>query len=581
MSTKTLRKRIALATVVALGAGVLSLVTTTAANAAATAALTVGANGATGSSSNASSPASIGVLGTPSASSGTTMTATLLSTGTLGVKVTGATGIAVLTVSGGSISGGTGTANLSADATLAGGTSATDFGVTIKPSSGVSSFTVQVYDLATAATSTSGGTLTAQLIVTVAGTSAAGQFSAAKSLINTAVVGDTTNGGVDQNNATTGSPYTIPNRAKAQINFALKDAYGTALSAKPMTVTASTGGLVAFNGTLGTTASPSGSADVISDYDGSVTVIQATNDSPATVTVTITWNGVTVATKTFNFLGEITKVVAKNPKIARAGVTTTPTATSGVVDGNQAYEVHYYDSVGNEAFPSDSNTATTAVSGVTNAFVTATSIAIAANATYGTPAYGQVTCAGTSATGKGAGSATLQLQYVNASSGNIVKSNTWTQTCAGDADTYKASWDKQTYKPGEIGTLTIKFVDAQGNLTHRLKNNISTSGNDITYAGAPSTVIVAAAGASDRAGGGTDADGTKTFQFVMGTTTGSYVAVVDAPTVDGNNGEKQKVAYTIADGSTSLNDVLKGIVDLIASINKQIAALAKLVTKKK
>jgi len=42
----------------------------------------------------------------------------------------------------------------------------------------------------------------------------------------------------------------------------------------------------------------------------------------------------------------------------------------------------------------------------------------------------------------------------------------------------------------------------------------------------------------------------------------------------------QTLSYTIADGSTSLNDVLKGIVSLIASINKQIAALAKLVAKK-
>jgi len=581
MSTKTLRKRIALATVAALGAGVLSLVSTSVANASPSAALTVGANGATGSSSSASSPASIGVLGTPSASSGTTMTATLLSTGTLGVKVTGPEGIAVLTVTGGSISGGTGTANISADATLAGGTSGNAFGVTIKPASGVTSFTVQVYDDATAATSTSGGTLTAQLIVTVAGTSTAGTFSAAESLINTAVVSDATNGGVDQNNATTGSPYAIPNRAKGQINFTLRDAYDSTLAAGPMTVTASTGGLVCFNGTVGTTCTPSGSADVISDSTGSVSVAQATNDVAANVTVTITYKGTTVATKTFNFQGEVAKVTVKGIHIARAGVTTTPVATSGVIDGNQAYEVHYYDASGAELYPSNSNTNTTAVSGVTNAYVTATSIAVAASSTYATPAYGQVTCAGTSATGKDAGSASLQLQYVNALSGTIVKSNTWTQNCGGDADTYTAAWDKSTYKPGEIGTLTLTFKDAQGKLTHRLKSNISANSSDITYAGAPSAVVTAAAGATDRAGGGTDADGTKTFQFVMGTTDGSYVAVVDAPTVDAADGAKQSVAYTIASGSTSLNDVLKGIVALIASINKQIAALAKLVTKKK
>ena len=581
MSTKTLRKRVALGTVVALGAGLLSLVSVSSANAAAAGDITIAANGATGAFlTNATTSGSQGVLGTPSAVSGTTMTATLLSTGTLSVQIASATN-GVVTVTGGTISAAVATDNVSADGTLAGKNGAA-YAVNIKPNSGVTTMTVQSYTGATATTSSSGGTLQAQIIVTVAGTSVSGVFSAAKSLINTAVVGDATNGGVDQVNATTGSSTVIPNRAKAQINFTLNDAYGSPLASGPLTATASAGGLVAFNATVGTTATPTNSADVIVDSAASLTVTQATNDVAANVTVTIAYKGTTVATYTFNFQGEVAKVLVKGIKIARAGTTTTPTATSGVVDGNQAYEAHYYDAAGNELFPSDSKTGTNSVSGSTNAFVTANAIAIAASATYATPAYGQVTCAGTLVTGKGAGSdAAMQLQYVNASSGTIVKSNVWTQKCAGDADTYTAAWDKTSYTPGAIGTLTITFKDAQGNLTHRLVNNVSNSGDGaITYAGAPSAVVAAAVAATDRAGGGTDADGTKTFQFVMGTTTGNYVAVVDAPHVDAADGVKQTVAYTIADSSTSLNDVLKGIVSLIASINKQIAALAKLVTKK-
>jgi hypothetical protein len=57
--------------------------------------------------------------------------------------------------------------------------------------------------------------------------------------------------------------------------------------------------------------------------------------------------------------------------------------------------------------------------------------------------------------------------------------------------------------------------------------------------------------------------------------------LVSFPTVNAADGANQTVTYTIKSGQTSLNDVLKGIVSLIASINKQIAALAKLVTKKK
>jgi hypothetical protein len=40
-------------------------------------------------------------------------------------------------------------------------------------------------------------------------------------------------------------------------------------------------------------------------------------------------------------------------------------------------------------------------------------------------------------------------------------------------------------------------------------------------------------------------------------------------------------AYTVTSGGTSLEDVLKAIVSLIASINKQIAALQKALLKKK
>ena len=76
-------------------------------------------------------------------------------------------------------------------------------------------------------------------------------------------------------------------------------------------------------------------------------------------------------------------------------------------------------------------------------------------------------------------------------------------------------------------------------------------------------------------------DGVLKYVFVVGTTTGAYQAIVDFGNVDSvGAGAPQTVSYKIVDGSTSLNDVLKGIVSLIASINKQIAALAKLVTKK-
>jgi hypothetical protein len=107
MSTKTLRKRIALVAVSALGAGLLAIVAGPAANAAVTSArLTVIANGNTSSYSQ-------GLLGSLAGStgavlSGNTNTGNISSTGVLAVSLAsgsaGATDIAKLSVSGGYIS---------------------------------------------------------------------------------------------------------------------------------------------------------------------------------------------------------------------------------------------------------------------------------------------------------------------------------------------------------------------------------------------------------------------------------------------------------------------------------------------
>ena len=79
----------------------------------------------------------------------------------------------------------------------------------------------------------------------------------------------------------------------------------------------------------------------------------------------------------------------------------------------------------------------------------------------------------------------------------------------------------------------------------------------------------------------TKADGTSELVFTVGTATavvnGSYAGVVayDSPAL----GVKQTPAYTLSTGgdSTTNADVLKSIVALIASINKQIQALQKLI----
>jgi hypothetical protein len=557
MSTKTLLKRLALGTVVALGASVL---TVSSANAAGTAAIAIGANGATGAVSDGSKSAGL-LSGAVGATVSTTLTATVLSGGSIGVVTSSGTGAETIVITGGTVTP-SNAIYLSTDQTTA-TKAATGLGVQVKPNAGVTSMTIQVYDGSTLDSTshapTSKGTLSSQVFVTIATTSVSGAFSAAKSLVNTAASpSDATNNGVDLANTASGSISTIDNGTQARVNFTLNDAYGVPLPTGAVIVTSTGGGYVSFSG------APTGSTDVQTASSGYYTVKQSVSNTPQNVTTTVSYNGTVVATRSFNFLGNVAKIVASNPRVV--GISDTTPATTAAA----AFTLRYYDAAGVELFPSDATTATTLVSGLAGQVVSAATISTAgvsgdANHPY---AVGAVT-------GITAGTASLQMQYVNATDGTIIKSNTWTQSVAGDAYAYTAAFDKATYTPGSVATLTITFTDKKGNLANHLANKITDAADTITIAGAPGTVVTAPA-STDVAGGGTDAAGTKTYQFTVTQADGSYQAIVSAPKVD----LPVTVAYTVASGGTTLNDVLKGIVSLIASINKQIAALAKLVAPK-
>ena len=130
--------------------------------------------------------------------------------------------------------------------------------------------------------------------------------------------------------------------------------------------------------------------------------------------------------------------------------------------------------------------------------------------------------------------------------------------------------------------MKVTFKDSKGNLAADAAGNIASSTSKPSLSGGNLSLI----GGTDAATGlGTDTttNGVATYKFVVGAPVidpyGGQL-VVSFGVVNAGVGVTQNVSYKIASGSTSLNDVLKGIVSLIASINKQIAALAKLVTKK-
>jgi hypothetical protein len=167
-------------------------------------------------------------------------------------------------------------------------------------------------------------------------------------------------------------------------------------------------------------------------------------------------------------------------------------------------------------------------------------------------------------------------------SGTVVKSNTWDAGCASAPYSVTASWDKATYAPGSIATLTLSFKDIKGNTANAFDAiGADSAGTLMTVTGGPSEAAVTPIAATDKPSGVT---GAKTYQFVVGTTEGDYVAVIVPTEVKENNVLATNISlpYSVkaTSAGVSMADVLKAIVSLIASINKQIAALQKALLKR-
>ena len=630
MSTKTLRKRIALVAVAALGAGVLVTSPASAANNTApgstsngdtaTAILNVATvpsiTGAaiissTAEASTSANNKSLGLLAnsTTLTTSSLTSTATMRSDGELAfytkASATSEIGTTIV-VEGGTISqttisdtdgsSGTPATNINASKTVAafGQDAGADniIAFAVKPTTGSTSITVSMYHSAALATAsdtamatalagiqagtTSSGTLKQRYVVTVATTSASGAYSAANSFIRGVLVG--TVGQAESTNVDEAGSLTVDNSASsaAFININLKDAYKVSLdTVGALTIEATNGAGIKYSasGTASTTGFNLIAVDT--DTSGTLTVVRplAFLNKGFTTTVTVKWNGVSVGTKTVKFLGEVAKIVASADAYnLQAGATSA--GSMGVT---------YVDNAGNVLLP---QSGTSVVSTTLNQYVSNATYAAAANSlpTVDDPtAYMDVTCLGTASTGRDAGSASLVFQHVNAFSGSVVKSDPVKVTCSGNTATYTAALDKAVYAPGDIATLTITGKDAQGNLAQGNVNTIQSTvaGREFTITASQMTPVTAISTTSVLLSTG---PGVKTYKFVVGITEGSYSAVVAAPNVNRDllGGTNQTIAYKIAANSTavSMADVLKAIVSLIASINKQIAALQKALLKK-
>ena len=609
MSTKTITKRVALATVVALGAGVLSLVTVSSASAAANVdpgnagptasvtALNIGtATNTAGSAVNAGTAAtdgatasSVGLVAVSDLAgthvAGTTQTAVLLNNGSL-VVYTSSTGVSggTITVTGGTISSGVGTTGINGAATVASYAHGTAYvSAVITPASGATTMTVRGYNLL-ATTSTDGavtspttGTLFGQITVTIASSATNGVISVANSGIfykangtaqtSSTVIADDTTTAVYTNYK---SGSTLPwNKTNFAIIRAV-DAYGVKISSATglLTATATNGALVALaSGTSTVVAGTQSTAFVANAQpDGNTLSVAAPSAAPLSTVVTIAYNGVTIGTKSFTFTGPITKVTlgAQN-KINLNG------SSASALDGVKEATVSFADAAGNTIYPvaSDASYPTSGFAEASSA--TAPSLVLSVVPASGTTGYVNSTA------GSAAATFTATAIYTNID-GSVATSNTVNLSNAGTAVSYTASYDKSAYTPGSVATLTVKFLDSKGNLASDSPSTLYFSNYNVTTA----PLITVAGGTLAAAPSATTAtsNGVATFTVLTGTD-GAYQTSVSLGTVSGLTQTSPATAgFTVASNGTTLNDVLKGIVSLIASINKQIAALAKLVSKK-
>jgi len=541
MSTKTLRKRIALVAVSAMGFGLLSI-----------------------------APANAAAVGVGEFNFATT--SSLINSGICSATNTDAYGTTVATAVNGSVVTLTGDGMTDADTvyisvsgpaivqsytTDVGGTSGAILtSTTVTEATGLDDdiLNIRLTGLGKVSISIAADAVTAAvdvITITSVAACASSTYSAVYSQYETSVATDETPG------ATTGfeaeSTYTYVDADIAYVSIVGQNAYDVDLPAGVWTATTSTGCLVDI-----ATASPASTA--LSSTTDSVVAVgtniyasveQKTTGTAITCTVGITYNGASIYSKTINFTGDLASITVSGVDVQATGGAT----LTGI------YDVVAKDAAGNQIVATvagDSSKYTTQVTSVTGG-TTSTSTSTMAAATW--------TCAATS------GKSSVRLVAVN-NAGDYVYSNAFDALCGQAAYTYTASLDKASYAPGDLATLTITAKDKSGFAPFKNETVNADSTAAPSIAGSQMTAVntpVAADVFNEL--------GVKTYTFTVGSTAGKYNMAVNLG-YTGNSAVS--VAYTVASsGEVSNAQVLQSIVALIASINKQIQALQALILKKK
>jgi hypothetical protein len=574
MSNKTLKQRIAVVAASALTAGFLSVVAMPTANAAGEGLITVSTT--TGSVVAPTTTASVG-------------TGTIASTGSvkLGVAAGGASVVLQLRISGGTFTGVTSGANISADGTVAQGDATTTaiVGLDAKPTGAGRNMVIKSYQAssgtaavtsAVLATLDASTTFTSSYTFTVVAAGTAGVASAGNSrvvFVNNGSAGTTIASGsilaaaVDLTDANV-----VGAGGLGMLAYTMYDVNGSQLNTATTTSTATVKSGACVVGTS-TTTSIITSAYASAAF-GAFYVAQAdsTNTPAITCTVEVAANGTPVATKTFTFQGPVAAISVTS--LVRGDLSASQTAKGNIVAtdsaGNQIAGVTITGAIVNAAD----------VATITAVSVSAATTAKSSGLNGGVLGSSTPATIGYSSSGVATNGTDVQFKTPNGIGGFILSPVYKIQT-SGSAVNFTAALDKASYVPGDIATLTVTGRDSKGFLGNDVFVIASGSVGEVaTLQGSQMTLVGGVT--TDKLGSGA---GTKTYKFVVGSTEGSYNMIVEIPLIQTSTNKTlygaatQTVAYKVASGTTAVSnaDVLKSIVALIASINKQIQALQKLI----
>jgi len=601
MSTKTMKQRIALVAASALTAGFLSVVSAPVANAAdgdANIGLTASTTGSAVASITNANTRQVGFVtatntaGSVSASEivlngGDAQTGICLSTCSIPFEIEESTdsgGVSVVVVGGVlssvadgiTLTNGAGTTLLSSDRKTAvldldGTTNSQLIGIATA-SSGVSTMQLQFYRGTgiTSLTTATNAALVGSLTLTIASASASGAFSAANSVINTQIPylkTETASGLLTYDNSSR-----IPNGSVGAIYVSLKDPYTAAITTGTVTAAATNGAFVNIVDTIpaaghayAAVSAFDSETDGLAGGDAYITVTQPVANTAGSTTVTITLDGAVIATKTLNWNGDIASIAidaANSNSIFKNG------ADNDFVGGQTGIRYVVKDAAGNAVTLASTPTLTGATGALVGASVTATVSTTTAVLQTSSVGYGTTTMNVPASALNGAG--TYKLRVVNALGANVDSAEIKATVSAADLNSFVVSWDKASYAPGDLGTLTIAGKDVYGNA---IADGVPLTGLSLSVASGLTAVGTACAATSTFSGG------TVTCKYSAGNDDGAYSYSVDVTTATPQSASVGAVKVAGASGVTN-EEVLKSIVALIASINKQIQALQKLILKR-